>query len=144
MAVNFTSIPLVDYQDSLSPDTKPRFLSALRSALVDVGFFYLQNPPIEVDVREALVKTTGSFFDLPTKKKLELDVAHSKHFRGYGCAGAEKTATISDQRETLTVCLMTQFERIWMESIILTSLKGWYRRTYPWLGLAHLLRSRGT
>ncbi|KAF4768763.1 hypothetical protein N7455_000259 [Penicillium solitum] len=103
MAVNFTSIPLVDYQDSLSPDTKPRFLSALRSALVDVGFFYLQNPPIEVDVREALVKTTGSFFDLPTKKKLELDVAHSKHFRGYGCAGAEKTATISDQRETLTV-----------------------------------------
>ncbi|CAI7636606.1 unnamed protein product [Penicillium crustosum] len=103
MAVNFTSIPLVDYQDSLSPDTKPRFLSALRSALVDVGFFYLQNPPIEAEVRETLVKTTGAFFDLPTKKKQELDVAHSKHFRGYGCAGAEKTATISDQRETLTV-----------------------------------------
>lgn len=109
MAVNFTSIPLVDYHDSLSPDTKPRFLSALRSALVDVGFFYLQNPPIEVEVREALVKTTGAFFDLPTKKKLELDVAETKHFRGYACAGAEKTATISDQRETLTVCLMTQF-----------------------------------
>lgn len=103
MAVNFTSIPLVDYHDSLSPDTKPRFLSALRSALVDVGFFYLQNPPIEVGVREELVKTTGAFFDLPTEKKLELDVVKSKHFRGYACAGAEKTATISDQRETLTV-----------------------------------------
>ncbi|KAJ5597706.1 hypothetical protein N7537_007790 [Penicillium hordei] len=103
MAVNFTSVPLVDYHDSLSPDTKPRFLSALRSALVDVGFFYLQNPPVEVEVREALVKTTGAFFDLPTKSKLELDVTHSKHFRGYACAGAEKTATISDQRETLTV-----------------------------------------
>lgn len=110
MAANFTSIPLVDYHDSLSPDTKPRFLSALRSALVDVGFFYLQNPPIEVEVRKALVKTTGAFFDLPTKRKIELDVAESKHFRGYACAGTEKTATISDQRETLTVCLMTQLE----------------------------------
>lgn len=112
MAVNFTSIPLVDYNDSLSPDTKPRFLSALRSALVDVGFFYLQNPPIEVEIREALVKTTGAFFDLPTDKKVELDVVESKHFRGYACAGVEKTATISDQRETLTVCFMTQSGRI--------------------------------
>ncbi|KAJ5201058.1 hypothetical protein N7449_005861 [Penicillium cf. viridicatum] len=92
MAVNFTSVPLVDYHDSLSPDTKPRFLSALRSALVDVGFFYLQNPPIEFGVREALVKTTGAFFDLPTEKKLELDVVKSKHFRGYACAGAEKNS----------------------------------------------------
>lgn len=104
MAVNFTSIPLVDYHDSLSPATKPRFLSALRSALVDVGFFYLQNPPIEDKVREALVKTTGEFFDLPAKTKQELDVVQSKHFRGYACAGSEKTATIDDQRETLTVC----------------------------------------
>jgi isopenicillin N synthase-like dioxygenase len=117
MAVNFTSIALVDYHDSLSPDTKPRFLSALRSALIDVGFFYLQNPPIEVELQEALVKTTGAFFDLPTKQKLELDVARSKHFRGYACAGAEKTATISDQRETLTVCLMTRFKRFWADFI---------------------------
>lgn len=144
MAVNFTSVPLVDYNDSLSPDTKQRFLSALRSALVDVGFFYLQNPPIEVGVREALVKTTGAFFDLPTEKKLELDVVKSKHFRGYACAGTEKTATISDQRETLTVGLMTLFEIIWTDFIIITTLKGWYRRTYPWIGLAHLLRPRRT
>lgn len=103
MAVNFASIPLVDFHDSLSPGTKTHFLSALRSALVDIGFFYLKNPPIEDKVRETLVKTTDAFFDLPTKTKLELDVTRSKHFRGYACAGSEKTATISDQRETLTV-----------------------------------------
>ncbi|KAJ5094752.1 hypothetical protein N7456_010613 [Penicillium angulare] len=103
MAVDFASIPLVDFYDAFSPDTKPRFLSALRSALVDVGFFYLRNPPIDTKIRDALVKTTGAFFDLPTSKKLELDVTQSRHFRGYGCAGSEKTATLSDQRETLTV-----------------------------------------
>jgi isopenicillin N synthase-like dioxygenase len=53
-----------------------------------------------------LAKTTGAFFDLPLEKKLEVDVVNSKHFRGYACSGTEKTATISDQRETLTVCLM--------------------------------------
>lgn len=104
MAVNFTSIPLVDFNDSLSPETKPRFLSTLRTALVDVGFFYLRNPPVDSKTREALVRTTGDFFDLPAQKKHELDVNLSKHFRGYACAGSEKTATISDQRETLTVC----------------------------------------
>ena len=104
MAANFTHIPLVNYNDAISAATKPRFLSALRNALVDVGFFYLQNPPIGVDVREKLAKTTGAFFDLPLEKKIEVDVVNSKHFRGYACSGSEKTATISDQRETLTVC----------------------------------------
>ncbi|KAJ6018209.1 hypothetical protein N7451_001588 [Penicillium sp. IBT 35674x] len=105
MAANFTHIPLVDYNDAISAATKPRFLSALRNALVDVGFFYLQNPPVEVDVREKLAQATGAFFDLPLEKKLEVDVVNSKHFRGYACSGSEKTATISDQRETLTVGL---------------------------------------
>ncbi|KAJ5531990.1 hypothetical protein N7494_008542 [Penicillium frequentans] len=105
MAANFTHIPLVDYNDAISPATKPHFLSALRNALVDVGFFYLLNPPIRVDIREKLATTTGAFFDLPLEKKLEVDVVNSKHFRGYACSGSEKTATISDQRETLTVGL---------------------------------------
>lgn len=105
MAANFTSIPFVDFRDATDPATKPRFLSTLRHALVNVGFFYLQNPPLGVELRERLVKTTGAFFDLPTEKKLELDVANSKHFRGYARSGAEKTATIDDLRETFTVCI---------------------------------------
>lgn len=107
MAANFTSIPLIDFRDATDPATKPQFLSTLRHALTSVGFFYLQNPPLGVELREQLVKTTGAFFDLPTEKKLEVDVANSKHFRGYARSGAEKTATIDDLRETFTVCLST-------------------------------------
>jgi isopenicillin N synthase-like dioxygenase len=108
MAANFTSIPLIDFNDTRTPVTKHRFLAALRHALVNVGFFYLQNPPIGVELRERLVKATGAFFDLPMAKKLEVDVANSKHFRGYARSGTEKTATKSDQRETFTVCLITK------------------------------------
>jgi isopenicillin N synthase-like dioxygenase len=112
MAADFTSIPLIDYRDSTSLVTKHRFLAALRHALVNVGFFYLQNPPIGLDLRQQLVKETGAFFDLPAEKKLEVNVANSKHFRGYACSGTERTATKKDQRETFTVSQNFKFNSI--------------------------------
>ncbi|KAJ5450127.1 uncharacterized protein N7458_006576, partial [Penicillium daleae] len=74
--VNFISIPLIDFNDIRTPITKYCFLAALR-----------------VELRERLIKATGVFFDLLIAKKLEVDVANSKHFRGYARSGTEKTAT---------------------------------------------------
>lgn len=105
MAEEFTSIPIIDYGDALAAATKPNFLSALRHALVNVGFFYLRNPPIGAEVREELTKRTALFFDLPTEQKQKVALVNSKHFRGYASLGIEKTATKNDQRETLTVSL---------------------------------------
>ena len=105
MPEDFTSVPIIDYGDALSPEAKPHFLSALKHALVNVGFFYLHNPPMGVKVREELVNRTGAFFDLPTEKKQEVAMMKSKHFRGYSQLGIERTATKNDQRETLTVSL---------------------------------------
>ena len=45
----FSSVPILDY-DLLTRDggiRKPQFLSELRNALVNVGFFYLANPPVD-------------------------------------------------------------------------------------------------
>lgn len=101
----FTSIPILEYGDAISPTSKPKFLSALGHALVNIGFFYIRNPPIGVKVREALVQKTGSFFALPTAEKEQVALVNSKHFRGYASLGSERTGTKTDGRETLTVCI---------------------------------------
>ncbi|KAF9892025.1 hypothetical protein FE257_002989 [Aspergillus nanangensis] len=103
MAEEFSSIPILDYGDVLSPTSKSTFLSTLRHALINVGFFYLRNPPIEVEAREALIQRSASFFNLPTAQKQEVALSNSKHFRGYASLGSEITGMKSDGRETFTV-----------------------------------------
>ncbi|PLB33625.1 isopenicillin N synthase family dioxygenase [Aspergillus candidus] len=103
MAERFSSIPILEYDDAVSPTSRPRFLSALRHALVNVGFFYLRNPPIEVEVQEALVQKSASFFNLPVAKKQEVAISNSKQFRGYASLASEETGMKSDARETFTV-----------------------------------------
>lgn len=102
----FTSIPILDYAQATSPDTRPAFLAALRDAIVRVGFFYLKNASIPADVRDALVEQSIALFNLPLEKKLEIEMVNSKHFLGYARLGAEVTALKSDYREQFDVSLL--------------------------------------
>ncbi|KAA8641292.1 hypothetical protein EYZ11_002426 [Aspergillus tanneri] len=95
----FTAIPVLDYSLATSSDTKATFLRELRNALVNVGFFYLTNPPVATEVRDNLVAKAITLFDLPLEKKLEIEMVNSKHFLGYSRLGAEFTARKSDYRE---------------------------------------------
>jgi isopenicillin N synthase-like dioxygenase len=96
---NFTSIPVLDYDLTKLPTTKPHFLSQLREALVVVGFFYLKNPPVPVEVRKAFVQKSIDLCNLPLEKKMEIDMVNSKHFLGYSRMGLERTARKMDHRE---------------------------------------------
>ncbi|RAK88494.1 putative oxidoreductase [Aspergillus costaricaensis CBS 115574] len=96
---SFVSIPIIDYSLALSPTTKTLFLAQLKEALVMVGFFYLKNPPIAADVKEAFVEKAIQLCNLPLEKKLEIDMVNSRHFLGYSRLGAEKTAQQMDHRE---------------------------------------------
>ncbi|OJI88796.1 hypothetical protein ASPTUDRAFT_60618 [Aspergillus tubingensis CBS 134.48] len=80
---SFVSIPIIDYSLALSPATKTLFLEQLKEALVMVGFFYLKNPPIAADVKEAFVEKAIQLCNLPLEKKLEIDMVNSRHFLGY-------------------------------------------------------------
>ena len=102
-APTFTSIPVLDLSLIDSPDTKPIFLSALREALVVVGFFYLKSTTISAEVQKAFVQKSKDFFDLPLEKKLEIDMINSKHFLGYSRLGCERTAKKIDHREMADV-----------------------------------------
>lgn len=99
----FTSIPVLDLSLAKSQVTKPEFLSKLRDALVMVGFFYLKNTSIPADVEKSFVERAKAFLDLPTEKKLEIDMINSKHFLGYSRLGCEKTSRNIDHREMVDV-----------------------------------------
>ncbi|KAB8231206.1 isopenicillin N synthase family dioxygenase [Aspergillus alliaceus] len=96
---SFTEIPILDYSLSTSSTTKSQFLSDLRNALIDVGFFYLINAPVAPQTQRDVVQKCREIFDLPLEKKLEIEMANSKHFLGYSRLGAEITAREQDYRE---------------------------------------------
>jgi isopenicillin N synthase-like dioxygenase len=102
-ANNFTSIPILDFTQAESAETKPLFLSKLREALVIVGFFYLKNSPVPKHEQEDFVKKSIALCNLPLEKKLEMDMVNSKHFLGYSRVGCEKTARKTDNREIFDV-----------------------------------------
>ncbi|KAL4866740.1 Non-hem dioxygenase N-terminal domain-containing protein [Aspergillus spectabilis] len=109
---SFTAIPILDFSQSTSANTKPAFLADLRHALVNVGFFYLTNTPIASEIRQNLVAKCKTLFDLSLEKKLEIEMVNSKHFLGYSRLGAEITARKQDYREQFDVrsfCLYTPY-----------------------------------
>ncbi|KAH6667099.1 2OG-Fe(II) oxygenase superfamily [Verticillium dahliae] len=101
MKDEFTKVPVVDYSLSQHPAGKAEFLSQLRNAIVNVGFFYLSNHSIPEEVQQAVLEQTNAFFSLPLQKKLDIDMAHSKHFLGYNGMNSEKTVAITGQNESV-------------------------------------------
>lgn len=95
---NFSSIPVLDYSLVYGPD-KSKFIGQLRHALINVGFFYLSNHPVDQRVINSLIDYIPKLFALPQAAKDEIKMAHSEHFLGYSRLGAELTKGQVDQRE---------------------------------------------
>ncbi|PBP23460.1 hypothetical protein BUE80_DR005581 [Diplocarpon rosae] len=95
----FSKIPLLDFALSKDPLTKPSFLEELRRAVVNIGFFYIQNTTVTPATEAALVKKGIELLELPLVEKLKIEMANSKHFLGYARLGNEITALKPDYRE---------------------------------------------
>ena len=67
--MSFTSIPVLDLSQADSAETKPAFLSELRSALMEVGFLYLKNIGIPDELFAEVIKEGKAFFDIPMEEK---------------------------------------------------------------------------
>jgi isopenicillin N synthase-like dioxygenase len=67
--MSFTSIPILDLALAQDPATKPRFLSELRHALMEVGFLYLKNVGISDEFFKQVIEEGKAFFDIPTEEK---------------------------------------------------------------------------
>ncbi|KAK6580437.1 hypothetical protein PZA11_007459 [Diplocarpon coronariae] len=95
----FSKIPLLDFALSKDALTKPSFLEELRRAIVNVGFFYIQNTTVSPATEAALIRKGIELLELPLEEKLKIEMANSKHFLGYARLGNEITALKPDYRE---------------------------------------------
>ncbi|KAF8157427.1 hypothetical protein K438DRAFT_1861527 [Mycena galopus ATCC 62051] len=97
---NFSSVPVLDFSQTKSPALKPQFIKELQHALINVGFLYLSNVPVETAQLEAYIPR---LFALPQEEKDKISMANSKHFLGYNKLGAEFTKGRTDWREQFDI-----------------------------------------
>ena len=97
---DFSSVPIIDFSLASSPSTKPIFISQLRHALINVGFFYLSNSSIPATTIEALQSYIPKFFALPQEEKDKMRMINSPYFLGYTGLGEELTRGMVDHKET--------------------------------------------
>jgi len=96
---NFHSIPILDYSLSHCSGNRREFILELQNALVNVGFLYLSNAPIEKKVVEDIVSYIPRLFDLSVEQKDKIRMLNSPHFLGYSRLGSELTKGEVDYRE---------------------------------------------
>ncbi|KAH8829153.1 Clavaminate synthase-like protein [Flagelloscypha sp. PMI_526] len=109
-STSFDSVPVLDYRQAKDPLTKDAFLSSLRDALVNVGFLYLSNHPVDTAQLEAYIPR---LFALPQSEKDKIAMKNSPHFLGYTAFGKEFTKGRRDSREQFD--LATRHESRWRE-----------------------------
>jgi isopenicillin N synthase-like dioxygenase len=97
------SLPLVDLSRFRGPAQREAFLTDLRRAAHDVGFFYVVGHGIPAEVTSGVLEAAREFFALPLEQRLEIENVNSPHFRGYSRVGTERTAGAADQREQIDV-----------------------------------------
>jgi len=97
MSLEYTQIPVLDW--TLAKRDKPLFVSQLRSAMINVGFLYLSNHPVPMDLVNHVIDLAPKFFALPQNVKNSVDMSDSPHFHGYLRVGGEVGDGNPDTRE---------------------------------------------
>lgn len=92
------------YPDLVGPSststTRHHFITSLRTAMVHLGFFYLSSSPLESH-RSTLFSLARHFFDSSIDQREKIAQVNSRHFRGYGGLGMERTQKKEDNREQI-------------------------------------------
>ena len=97
-------IPLLDFRHfDAGPAVRTAFLSQLRTAAHEVGFFYLDGHGIAPDLQRDSMNLARRFFALPQAQKLAIEMVNSPHFRGYNRVASEYTRGRRDWREQLDI-----------------------------------------
>lgn len=101
-------------------EEKSKFISQLRDAAHNVGFFYIIEHGVPSSFLDKAQDITNEFFLLPEKDKLSISMINSPHFRGYNRAGSELTNGKQDWREQFDIGAerepykLTKNSPIWM------------------------------
>ena len=110
MAGNFSEVPILDYS-LIAAGKKEDFIRQLQHAVINVGFLYLSNPPVERRLIDSLIDYIPKLFDLPQERKDAIAMRNSQHFMGYTRLGSELTKGNVDQREQFDFA--TEYRNKW-------------------------------
>ena len=86
-----------------TPTDRAAFLSQLRYAAREIGFFYIINHGISTELQQQVQQQSRQFFALSDEQKQAVGMIHSPHFRGYNRAASELTRGQPDWREQFDV-----------------------------------------
>jgi isopenicillin N synthase-like dioxygenase len=97
------SIPVIDMADYNSGDNErvQKFITTLGDALVDLGFFAVDNHGVDLDLVEKCYQLNNTFFQLSDDVKKKYEIENLKGQRGYTSYGKEiaKDASTPDLKE---------------------------------------------
>ncbi len=96
---DITDLDLARYHSA----ERDAFLTDLRHAARDIGFFYLINHGVDDALQHAVQREAQRFFALPDEQKQQVAMIHSPHFRGYNRAASELTRGQPDWREQFDI-----------------------------------------
>jgi isopenicillin N synthase-like dioxygenase len=99
-----TAIPTIDLRE-LAPGGAQRdaHLDTLRRTVGTVGAFYLVGHGVESEAADRLFEQSRRFFALPLAERRAIEMANSRHFRGYTALGNELTLGRPDWREEVDI-----------------------------------------
>jgi isopenicillin N synthase-like dioxygenase len=107
----FDALPILPLAQALDPATKPKFLSDLRHALLNVGFLYLSETGLpEQLVQDVIRECRGFFKDLPLAEKEKIEMKNEKSFLGWSRVSASLLDTLffvslSDSKMGCAMCM---------------------------------------
>ncbi|MDN3505774.1 MAG: 2-oxoglutarate and iron-dependent oxygenase domain-containing protein [Simkaniaceae bacterium] len=97
------TIPVVDLNAYLNPETKEAFLQDLYCACQEVGFFAVTNTGVDSRVLNAGYDSIAKFFSLPMEEKMALFDQSTNGQRGYVPGESAKGEAVGDFKEFLHV-----------------------------------------
>jgi isopenicillin N synthase-like dioxygenase len=99
-----TPIPLLDLRRfDAAAAQRAAFLTELRTAAHEVGFFYLAGHGVDAQLLRDLMESARRFFALPEAEKMAIAMVNSPHFRGYNRVASELTRGQPDWREQIDI-----------------------------------------
>jgi len=100
--IDFNDIPVIDIAPIFTDDesAKRNVAAEIRTAAINVGFFYIRNHGIPDDAVEASRQAADDFYAQPTDVKAKYDVNITKRHKGYvPIGGLSADPTIVDLQE---------------------------------------------
>jgi isopenicillin N synthase-like dioxygenase len=99
-----TPIPLLDLRRfDAAGAQRAAFLTELRAAAHEVGFFHLSGHDVDSQLQRELMESARRFFALPEAEKMAIAMVNSPHFRGYNRVASELTRGQPDWREQIDI-----------------------------------------